>query len=346
MSAVVEHSPDAPAPEAAGLRRGSLLRAEMLRFRSRRFIQVLVAVAVLGWLAVLVIGLLNFGDPTEADYAAAEATIQQLVDEQNSFREQCLTETGLDPDDPSAEMTCGPVGAVSDFRVEDFLTVGPFSFVDDAQSGALAFAAASAVLAFLIGATWIGADWSSRSIVALLFWETRRNRVLAAKVTVLAGAAALLAVVAQVSWLAMAGIWSAAAGDGQTVPQGFWADLAATAGRATLAVVLVAVLGFGLTSLVRNTGAALGIGFVYFAIVESVIGGLRPHWQPWLLRSNIGGLVEDGGLTIYIWDQAAFATGEPTVYLVGNLQAGLYLGAVTAVILAAGAWLFARRDLH
>jgi ABC-type transport system involved in multi-copper enzyme maturation permease subunit len=346
MSAVVEQPAATPAPEAPVVRGGSLLRAELLRFRSRRFIQVLVAVAVLGWLAVLVIGLLNYGEPTAADYAAAEATIEQFVDEQNSFREQCLTDMGLDADDPSAEMTCGPVGNASDYRVEDFLTVGPFSFVDNAQAGALAFAGASAVLVFLVGATWIGAEWSSRSIVALLFWEPRRYRVLAAKVTVLAGAAALLAVAAQASWLAMAGIWSAAAGDGQTVREGFWGDLVATGGRATLAVVLVALLGFGLTSLVRNTGAALGIGFVYFAIVESVVAGLRPHWQPWLLRSNIAGLVEDGGLTIQIWDQAAFATGEPTEYLLGNLQAGMYLTAVTAVIVGAGAWLFARRDLQ
>ena len=56
-----------------------------------------------------------------------------------------------------------------------------------------------------------------------------------------------------------------------------------------LLTVLVALLGFGLTNLIRNTGAALGVGFVYFAIVETAVRALRPAWQPWLLSTNAAG---------------------------------------------------------
>jgi len=121
----------------------------------------------------------------------------------------------------------------------------------------------------------------------------------------------------------------------------------ATQGRGVLLTVFAALLGFGLTNLIRNTGAALGIGFVYFAVAETAVKNLRPAWEPWLLSSNAAGLIAPGGLKVYIFD-AVGRTGfnEPRVYVIHNLQAGLVLGMVTAVIVGAGVYLFQRRDLH
>jgi hypothetical protein len=153
----------------------------------------------------------------------------------------------------------------------------------------------------------------------------------------------------QLAWLAMSGILSVAAGDGAAVPPGFWGDLLATQGRAVLLAVLIGLLGFGLTNLVHNTGAALGIGFVYFAVLETAIRVIRPAWQPWLLTNNAGGLVQQGGLQLFIWDSEQVSRDGsfvPTEYLLGNVQSGVFLVAVTAVIAAAGFVLFARRDVH
>jgi len=344
MSAVLEQP---PAPRAAPPteRSGSLLRAEALRFRSRRFIHLMLLVAAAGWALATIIALTQFGVPDEGDMAQARANLEAEVALQNEFRDQCLDDPSL-PENVPPEDFCGPPIDASSFRVEDFLQVQPFSFVDNAQAGATGFAAAAAVLTFLVGATWIGAEWSTRSIVALLFWEPRRYRVMGSKLAVLVVAAAVLGVVAQAAWLLMAGILSAAAGDGASVPDGFWGDLVATGGRATLLAVLTALLGFGLTNLVKNTGAALGIGFVYFAVVETALSALRPTWLPWLLTSNAAGLVQDGGQTLFIWDPSAFGATEPEEYVVTNLQGGLVLAAVAAVIVAVGGALFARRDLH
>ena len=99
MSAVAEHPHPAPPesterrPRAAGL-----LRAELHRFRSRRFIQVLVALTVVGFVVATVIGLLNFGSPTDADYADARAEAERVVAEQAGFRDQCLADPSI-PDD-------------------------------------------------------------------------------------------------------------------------------------------------------------------------------------------------------------------------------------------------------
>jgi hypothetical protein len=169
------------------------------------------------------------------------------------------------------------------------------------------------------------------------------------KLAVLAAACAVIGVAAQVAWLAMAGILSIAAGDGAGVPEGFWADLLATQGRGVLLAALIGLLGFGLTNLVHNTGAALGIGFVYFAIVETAIRAVEPAWQPWLLTNNAAGLVQDGGLQLLIWDDQKVAPDGsfiPTEYLLTNLQSATFLTAVTAVVAAVGIVLFARRDVH
>jgi hypothetical protein len=116
-----------------------------------------------------------------------------------------------------------------------------------------------------------------------------------------------------------------------------------------LLVVLAAVLGFGLTSIVRNTGAALGIAFVYVVVVQLVLGNFKPSWQPWMLGSNAVGLVNDGGLTLYFFDQTDFSAGnfgETVTYYLGPLQSGLFLSAVAVLLVGLGTWLFARRDIH
>jgi hypothetical protein len=340
MSAAVDQPTVAPV-------RGSLLRAETHRFRSRRFIQVLLGVFVLGWLAAIAIALPQFGHPDAGDLAAARDAQQSAVESSNEGRQQCLDDPSL-PTDVPREQFCGEPVTAADIPLEQFLTDPPFSFVEDAENGALVFAAGVAVLAFLLGATWIGAEWSTRSIVALLFWQPRRYVVMAAKLTVLAVAAALFGVLAQAAWLAMAGILSAVAGDGATVPDGFWGDLLATQGRGVLLCVLAALAGFGIANLIRNTGAALGAGFVYFAVLETAIRALRPTWQPWLLTNNAVALINPGGLRLFIDDGRPDENGvvQGTEYVIGNLQGGLLLAGVTTVLVGAGVVLFARRDLH
>ncbi len=350
MSAVTERPAATPTdPATPAPRLGGLLRAELHRFRSRRFIQVLVGLTLMGFVLATVIGLLNLGAPSASDLAAARAEAEQFVAEQEDFREQCLQDPGR-PDGVSAEEYCGPPLTLEDIGGEaSFLDTEPFDLAGSATDGALAVAALSAALAFLIGATWIGAEWSTRSIVALLFWVPRRMTVIGTKVGVLVLAAALFGVLTQAAWLAMAGVLRAFVGVDEALPDGFWSTLLQTQGRGVLLTVFAALLGFGLANLVRNTGAALGIAFVYVVVVETAVRALRPRWDPFLLTTNALGLVQDGGLTLQYWDDQAPVTDGPQLpveYFVGHLQAGLLLTAVTVVVVGAGAVLFSRRDLH
>jgi hypothetical protein len=326
---------------------GSLLRSEVHRFRSRRFIQLLLLLAVAGWVVATVIGLLNYGTPDDGDLADAQARLDQVIAEQEMYREQCLEDPGI-PEGTSPEEWCGTAPTADDFGgPEAFLDKAPFDFGEAGTDGALGVAALAAALAVAMGATWIGAEWSTRTIVALLFWVPRRLQVMAAKLTVLIGAAALFGVLTQAAWLATAGIWEVAVGSTDPPPEDFWSTLLQTQARGVLLVVLAAVLAFGLTNVVRNTGAALGIAFVYTAIAENIIRALRPHWEPWLLTSNALALVQEGGHTITYWaDGPIGPDGNPPEYYLGPLQSGVYLGAVAVVLAAVGALLFAKRDLH
>lgn len=348
MSAVVEHPaprPTDPVQPRSGF--GSLLRSELHRFRSRRFIQVVLALAVVGWIVITGIALTQYGNPGADEIARAEQQIDADLAMNEQYREQCLQEAGA-AGEVSPDQFCGPEQTREDYDLAWYLDTAPFDFASAGFDGALTFAALGAVVAALVGATWIGAEWSTRSLVALLFWVPRRMQVMAAKVVVLLGAAALIGVVAQAGWLAMSGVLRAFAGRDVELPEGFWSDLLQTQARGVLLTVIAALLAFGLTNLVRNTGAALGIAFVYLIIVENVVRGFRPLWQPWLLSQNSLALVQNGGSTIYVYGDQPDANGMPEVteYYLGHLQSGVFLTVLTLVVIAVGTVLFAKRDIH
>ena len=336
--------------------RGSLLRAETRRLWSRRMIRVLLVLAALGLLGGVGLASLEHARPSPATIADAERRLQQALVESEQYREDCLAQESV-PDGalppgaatPTLEEFCGPPATAESFGgVEQFLDRQPFELARAGQAGVVGVSAALGALAFLIGATYVGAEWSTRSMVALLFWEPRRSTVMAVKLVVLAGAIALIALVVEAAWLGAAQLLASLRGSG-TAPAGTWSDLVSGAARGTLFAVLAGLLGFGAANLIRNTGAALGVGFVYFAVVENVVRVLRPQWQQWLLTDNAAALLTKGGISIYLPQEASDGsfTIDPSTdqLLISNLHGGLVLAAVTAVVVTLGVVLFARRDL-
>lgn len=344
-------TPTSPAPEAVAdptepQRRhgGSLFRAESHRFSSRRFIRWLLLLSVVAYVVILpLVALTQFSKPTAGALEDAERRRDEVIAEQNTFREECLNDPNR-PEGPVEEF-CGPEFDESNVRTADFIDKPPFELAEGLPAGAIATAVATAMLAFLIGATFVGAEWSSRSMVALLFWEPRRLKVMGVKLAVTALYAALLAVVTQAVWWGSAEIMARTRGNRDGLPADFWPDLFGQQGRAVLFVVLTALLGFGIANLIRNTAAALGAGFVYIVIIENVVRGFFPKWQPWLLVENVSGLLSRDGHTVFIYENDPIGDGVREV-LVSNVRGGLVLGILTAVIVVSGVLLFKRRDLH
>jgi hypothetical protein len=342
---------ETPSPAAASSPRPSLARAEVRRLTSRRLVRLLLALSVLLFAGGMVLATLEYAQTTPAIVAEATERRQALFEEQEGYRQQCLAQP-VPPDVPAGttpEQRCGTPATVDQLgRVEDFLDKRPFTLDEDGRNGLLAVAIATAGLAFLLGATYVGAEWSTRSMVALLFWEPRRLKVMVTKLLVLAGAAVVLAVAAQTAWLLVARYVLAATRGTTAVPDGTWGELVAGAGRGVLLVVLFGLLGFGIANLLRNTAAAFGAAFVWFVIAENVLRGLLPASQPYLLTQSAVALLSEGGSSVYVSEATVDETGafsSSREIVLSNLHGGLVLATVVAVVVALGVLLFARRDL-
>jgi hypothetical protein len=164
---------------------------------------------------------------------------------------------------------------------------------------------------------------------------------------VLAAAAGLLGLVAEVGWLLASRLFATTRGT-STVPAGTWGPLVTSASRGVVLVVLAGLLGFGVANVFRSTAAALGVGFVYFAVLETVVRVVRPTWQRWLITDNAVALLRRGGRTIVTNDASTNTQGvsEPSGHaIVSNLHGGLLIAVVATVLTAAGILLFVRRDV-
>jgi ABC-2 type transport system permease protein len=340
-----DHLPEVTAPELDERPRGSLLRADLRRLAHRRFIRWLLIVGIVGYLGILVISWTQFSKPTPELLAQAQAQIQQNVAEATRYHDQCVAQLAAG-EDPA---NCGTVPTAEDFGdVNDYLPKHAFNVQTDLPAFALGIGGMVAAFCFLIGATWIGAEWSQKSLMALLFWEPRRLKVLVTKIGVVVGLTVIIAAVAQAATLGAGFLLGSAKGDTALKPD-FWSDLVGIQGRCVLLAVLVGLIGFGIANLIRNTGAALGVGFVYF-IAELILINARPTWQPWLLLTNAGALINPDGLTVYVYTngqtiQSDGSFSDTRAILLSNWHGGLVLGGLALVLLVLGGWLFKRRDL-
>lgn len=312
-------------------RRPSLLRAEMLRIRSRRLVRLLLALGYALVVVAFVLTLFNSGNPSAADRSAAQTQADQLA-------AQCRADPNV-PADQKDQVCQG-------FTAEQFLHTRPFD-VSGLPSGALAVGAGFAALAFIIGASSGGAEWTAKTLPALLTWEPRRVRVTLTKVAVLVATVLLATALAELLWTGLGSALVSLRGSWSPRPNRFWGDLLDTQLRAVLLSGLAAAGGYALANLIRNTGAALGIAFVYFAVVENAVRVLW-HWgQQWLVMENVTALVQRHGVDVVISQQLDPATGSYTSVIVHltNLRAGLTLAVYTAVAVLVAVLVFRRRDL-
>jgi ABC-type transport system involved in multi-copper enzyme maturation permease subunit len=206
-----------------------------------------------------------------------------------------------------------------------------FDLVDLPEAFTAAFGPLMLV-ALILGASFIGAEWHAGTVTTLLTWEPRRGRVIAAKL--LATLASVF--VLSVATLALLGVVLAldAAARGTTAgADGAW--LAETLGmglRVTFLACFAAAVGFGLATIGRNTAGALGAFFGYLVIFESLIQGLEHRLAPWLVSQNIAW---------FIATEPADVTGAGR----SVWGAALYLLAVAALVVLVAVAAFRTRDV-
>jgi hypothetical protein len=198
--------------------------------------------------------------------------------------------------------------------------------------GGLGDAAAPLALAgFILGASMLGADYTSRAFTTVLTWEPRRHRVLAARAAACAAvtAVAALAVLAIliVSFLPAAfahGVGPSPTGTG-------YLSMAALAARCALLTGATSVVGVSLAAVGRSTAAAFAGAGVYLLGVERAVTAIEPSIGRWLLGD----------------DAVSWIAVTPERHTTGHtvIAAGLLLLAVVVAVQALATTALAHRDV-
>ncbi len=302
-----------------------LILAELRRFTSRRLTQVLTILLLVG-IAVtgVVVGVRSHGPSAdELTRAKAErtASVQRCAERPSGYGVHPRPgESDLD----ACERQLEPIGNwVSDSAFD----------LNGLRDILLGTSLLLAAVGLILGASFIGAEWHWGTVATLLTWEPRRVRVLVVKAVACVAAVfvLLLAIEAVFSLV----LWFDAATRGITEGTGSAAWLRSVVGMAVRSAAVgafSAAVGLAVAAIGRNTAAALGTVFVYFAIVERLISGLRPLWQRWLIGDNV----------------AVFLTGVddryPPLHRTMASSALVLVGYAAVSIAAAVAW-FRARDL-
>jgi hypothetical protein len=247
----------------------ALFRAELSRALSRRFVRVLIGIAVV---AIVFAGVMVFLHTEKFDAPArARAHTQLQVDVQ-----QCMTER--------SEVECLQEFSLGHYDKSVYLTD---LWPQDDREPTLAIAIVLLMFGGLLAAaSVVGAEWRSGMVGTLLTWEPRRVRVALARVMSAALAAAVIALVLQIIFIA-ALLPSMLLHGGTAGADAEWLRglLGAMAKGAAL-TGLAAIVGASLALIGRNTAVALGVAFVYLNVVESAVRAWRPGLGRWLITNN------------------------------------------------------------
>lgn len=303
-----------------------LIGSELLRFRSRRLVVVLLVGTFLATTVGLVIAAFDSTPPTDAQIAAAEVRAREefaacLVAEYEGVRfgetleEFCRENLG----DPGQYLP-------------------PHLALVDLPGVLEGISSITSILALVVGASAVAVSWQTGTISTILTWEPRRLRWFAARVLVVAAGVAVmtLAIVAFLS----AGLAAAAALRGTTfgTDGAWWSDVLTTSLRVAAAATFSALIGAAVAAVGRHTAAALGVVFVWTAVIEGLIRGLRPRWAPWLLGDNL--------VSFLSWERMEMQFAPFASYTITPGRALFVIAGYTAVTLALGFTFIRVRDVQ
>ena len=253
-----------------------LIGSELLRFRSRRLVVVVLVASLIGTGVGVVIAAFQSTPPTAEALATARAQAREEV-------AACLEQDweGI-PIGGSLERFC------EDNFGDPTLYMGSHLKLADLPGILEGISAITSIMGLVVGASVVAVSWQTGTISTILTWEPRRLRWFASRVLVIA-AGVLVMTLAIVAFLS-AGIAGAAILRGSTLGTdgAWWSDVLSTSLRVGVAASISAVIGAAVAAVGRHTAAALGVVFVWTAVIEGLIRGLRPQWTPWLLGDNLG----------------------------------------------------------
>lgn len=320
---------------------GRLVLTELRRLCSRRVTVVAALLVLLG------VGLFQLAVNDEVSPPSPSDVAQQRQYYEQAHQEWEQTHVAQEQDcqasGQSAEECAWPEPTPADFS----LTAAPFA--DVAPSAVRLSAYVTLLAAFLVGASFIGAEYSTGSLANWLTFVPRRLSVYGSKLLAVVLASALAGAVASFLMLGLVVLLTRLHG-GDLVGLG---TAAASAGRAVPIAVLAGVAGFVFALLTRHTVAALGIALGYL-VVSAVLGGLAQNadgplgWlPPWLPENNLAAFLEHGSTyTQYVLTTTEQGTsGDSVEKHITFGHSAVYWLVLLVVAVVSAAVVFRRRDV-
>jgi ABC-2 type transport system permease protein len=321
-----------------------LLRAELNRLRIRRLTWVALV------LVVLTVALLQLAvffsvrplSPAEleegrAQFQAAQQDYQKNRADYEEGEKQCLADGN-----PADQCSFEP-------RPEDYAsrTVLPFPEITKLVVTVTVFVAALALL--FLGASFIGAEYSSGSLSNWLSFVPERGKVFASKLLALVLTAAVVTWALSALSVGLSALVSSALGAKVT---GI-GDLFEMVTRGATIGVIGAVVGFVLALVTRHTIAAAGtvLGYLLVSFVFSIFTGSIQSLQGvirWLPQNNMLAILDNGyKYQTYVSKVTAQGTEQTSIEHTLSAAHGATYWAIAVVVLVGGALLvFRRRDVN
>lgn len=336
----------------------NLVRAELRRLFKRRLTRYTLLLLVLGLIAIA--GSFSLASQRvgaeQLAAAQAEATQQEeLARQQAEVERQECERAKQDVTDEDrfgrgfdcAQITGPPPGT---FEPGWYL---PYQFDFRAEFSVFiaVFAGVLALFAFIVGASYVGAEWSSGGMMNLLLWRPKRLTVMFTKLGVLLGSIGAIGLVLGAAWTAT--FWLIGRYDGQLgkLTAGAWQSFALDGARGLGLVLAVAAVAFALASAGRHTamalGAAVAVGVVSEIGIRIVVAILGVSFGDRYVLSTYAVSWFQKQYELYDWTSCEFVAGacEPKSLIVTWQESALVFGVGTALVLAAATWLMRRRDI-
>jgi ABC-2 type transport system permease protein len=326
----------------------SLMRAERRRFLKRRMIvwTLLLFLGLLTTIGTIVFFTTQKVTPEvrAAAQAQADRYYNESVEEYQRIRARC-------EQSPSDEMCQHGTPAEPQrewYQAENFMP-STFNFREDAQEFVIVWAILLAMFSFIIGASFVGAEWRSGAMMNLLTWRPKRLQVLGTKLVALLGSLTVFSVLSFGLWTAaMVGIASAH-GTLERMTNGAWQSYGLTGLRGLGMILAFAAVGFGLASIGRHIGLALGLALGVIILgqfgLQSVLFMARvPYPELYLIPSHLQAWMEK---RVEIQDPFAVASSneEPPVRILSFGDSGSIGLAVVAAVLAVAFYTMRKRDI-
>jgi ABC-2 type transport system permease protein len=348
-------------PAAAHPTLAGLVDAELRRFFARRFVRVMT-LFVVGVLALIALGYAANTSPiTPERRAAARAQAQAQIDEQVRQMEQiyrdCLASQATnDPGKFGPGFNCEDIRLKNPAEVNidsyaESLLPQQFVFVNEIDDVLYLLAAILCLFAFVVGASFIGAEWTSGGLTNQLLWRPRRLPLLATKFGSGLLGVLIVGIGVLIGWLAT--LWTIATTAGSTAgaTAGFWRSTALTSVRVLALTLVAAAIGFALASLGRHTAMALGVFIGYVLAFEFgtriVFSQLRVAFpERFTLAPYVAGWLSKS-LTLYDYDVCRFNFDrcEPREYVITLTSSAWVIGLLTALLIGGAMFAFSRRDV-